>query len=103
MRREAPLLLLLVYGGAFSYAAFGRGVPAFDDELVSAVGVGAEGIRDLEHQPPVGPVAPSFERGDDVQEPDPQSVVQREPQASRLAEELKQRRSVLRIRLCMES
>ena len=31
LRREAPLLLLLVYGGAFAYAAFGRGVPAFDD------------------------------------------------------------------------
>jgi hypothetical protein len=31
LRREAPLLLLLVYGGAFAYAALGRGVPAFDD------------------------------------------------------------------------
>ncbi|HWC05429.1 MAG TPA: hypothetical protein VHF87_21960 [Methylomirabilota bacterium] len=31
LRREAPLLLLLLYGGAFVYAAFGRGVPAFDD------------------------------------------------------------------------
>lgn len=31
LRREAPLLLLLVYGGAFAYAAFGRGVPVFDD------------------------------------------------------------------------
>ena len=31
LRREAPLLLLLLYGGAFAYAAFGRGVPAFDD------------------------------------------------------------------------
>jgi hypothetical protein len=31
LRREAPLLLLLVYGGAYAYAAFGRGVPAFDD------------------------------------------------------------------------
>jgi hypothetical protein len=31
LRREAPLLLLLVYGSAFAYAAFGRGVPAFDD------------------------------------------------------------------------
>jgi hypothetical protein len=31
LRREAPLLLLLLYGGAFAYAALGRGVPAFDD------------------------------------------------------------------------
>ena len=31
LRREAPLLLLLLYGGAFAYAAFGRGVPVFDD------------------------------------------------------------------------
>jgi hypothetical protein len=31
LRREAPLLLLLLYGGAFAVAAFGRGVPAFDD------------------------------------------------------------------------
>jgi len=31
LRREAPLLLLLLYGGAFAYVAFGRGVPAFDD------------------------------------------------------------------------
>ena len=31
LRREAPLLLLILYGGAFSYVAFGRGVPAFDD------------------------------------------------------------------------
>jgi hypothetical protein len=31
MRREAPLLLLLLYGTAFAAAAFGRGVPAFDD------------------------------------------------------------------------
>jgi hypothetical protein len=31
LRREAPLLLLLLYGAAFAYAAFGRGVPAFDD------------------------------------------------------------------------
>jgi hypothetical protein len=31
LRREAPLLLLVLYGGAFAYAAFGRGVPAFDD------------------------------------------------------------------------
>jgi hypothetical protein len=31
VRREAPLLLLLLYGGAFAYVAFGRGVPAFDD------------------------------------------------------------------------
>ena len=31
LRREAPLLLLLLYGGAFAYTAFGRGVPAFDD------------------------------------------------------------------------
>jgi hypothetical protein len=31
LRRQAPLLLLLLYGGAFAYAAFGRGVPAFDD------------------------------------------------------------------------
>jgi hypothetical protein len=31
LRREAPLLLLVVYGGAFAYAAFGRGVPGFDD------------------------------------------------------------------------
>ena len=31
LRREAPLVLLLLYGGAFAYAAFGRGVPAFDD------------------------------------------------------------------------
>jgi hypothetical protein len=31
LRREAPLLLLLLYGGAFAYAAFGRGVPGFDD------------------------------------------------------------------------
>ena len=30
LRREAPLLALLLYGGAFAYAAFGRGVPAFD-------------------------------------------------------------------------
>jgi hypothetical protein len=29
--REVPLLLLLLYGGAFAGAAFGRGVPAFDD------------------------------------------------------------------------
>ena len=31
LRREVPLLLLLLYGGAFAWAAFGRGVPAFDD------------------------------------------------------------------------
>ena len=31
LRREAPLVLLLLYGGAFAYAALGRGVPAFDD------------------------------------------------------------------------
>ena len=31
LRREAPLLLLVLYGGAFAYVAFGRGVPAFDD------------------------------------------------------------------------
>src|SRR5262249_14307437 len=31
LRREAPLLLLVVYGAAFAYAAFGRGVPVFDD------------------------------------------------------------------------
>jgi hypothetical protein len=31
LRREAPLLLLLLYGGAFAAVAFGRGVPAFDD------------------------------------------------------------------------
>src|SRR5262245_4005820 len=31
LRREAPLLLLLAYGAAFAYAAFGRGAPAFDD------------------------------------------------------------------------
>ena len=31
LRREAPLILLVLYGGAFAYAAFGRGVPAFDD------------------------------------------------------------------------
>jgi hypothetical protein len=31
LRREAPLLLLLLYSGAFAYVAFGRGVPAFDD------------------------------------------------------------------------
>ena len=31
LRREVPLLLLLLYGGAFAGAAFGRGVPAFDD------------------------------------------------------------------------
>jgi hypothetical protein len=31
LRREAPLVLLLLYGGAFAYAAFGRGIPAFDD------------------------------------------------------------------------
>jgi hypothetical protein len=31
VRREAPLVLLLAFGGAFAYAAFGRGVPAFDD------------------------------------------------------------------------
>jgi hypothetical protein len=31
LRREAPLLLLLLYGGGFAYAALGRGVPAFDD------------------------------------------------------------------------
>jgi hypothetical protein len=31
LRREAPLLLLLVYGSAFAYAAFGRGVPGLDD------------------------------------------------------------------------
>ena len=31
LRREAPLLLLLLYGGAFAYVALGRGVPAFDD------------------------------------------------------------------------
>jgi hypothetical protein len=31
LRREAPLLLLVLYGGAFAYAAFGRGVPVFDD------------------------------------------------------------------------
>ena len=31
LRREAPLILLVLYGSAFAYAAFGRGVPAFDD------------------------------------------------------------------------
>src|SRR5262245_728772 len=31
LRREAPLLLLLLYGGAFAAVAFGHGVPAFDD------------------------------------------------------------------------
>src|SRR5215471_2132015 len=31
LRREAPLLLLLLYGSAFAYVAFGRGIPAFDD------------------------------------------------------------------------
>ena len=31
LRREAPLLLLLLYGGAFASVAFGHGVPAFDD------------------------------------------------------------------------
>jgi hypothetical protein len=31
LRREAPLLLLLAYGAAFAVAAFGRGVPGFDD------------------------------------------------------------------------
>ncbi len=31
LRREAPLLLLILYGGAFAYVAFGRGVPVFDD------------------------------------------------------------------------
>ena len=31
LRREAPLLLLVLYGAAFAYAAFGRGVPVFDD------------------------------------------------------------------------
>jgi hypothetical protein len=31
LRREAPLLLLVLYGAAFAYAALGRGVPAFDD------------------------------------------------------------------------
>jgi hypothetical protein len=31
LRREAPLLLLLVYGSAFAYAVFGRGVPGLDD------------------------------------------------------------------------
>jgi hypothetical protein len=31
LRREAPLILLILYGSTFAYAAFGRGVPAFDD------------------------------------------------------------------------
>jgi hypothetical protein len=31
LRREAPLILLVLYGSAFAYAAFGRGVPALDD------------------------------------------------------------------------
>jgi hypothetical protein len=31
LRREAPLILLVLYGSAFAYTAFGRGVPAFDD------------------------------------------------------------------------
>jgi hypothetical protein len=31
LRREAPLLLLVLYAGAFAYVALGRGVPAFDD------------------------------------------------------------------------
>src|SRR5262245_29731808 len=31
VRREAPLLLLLLYGGAFAYVALGHGIPAFDD------------------------------------------------------------------------
>ncbi len=31
MRRLVPTLLLLAYGGAFAVAAFGRGLPAFDD------------------------------------------------------------------------
>jgi hypothetical protein len=31
LTRQVPLLLLLLYAGAFAYAAFGHGVPAFDD------------------------------------------------------------------------
>jgi hypothetical protein len=31
VRRLAPALLLAAYGGAFAFAAFGRGLPAFDD------------------------------------------------------------------------